>query len=379
VVSVFNLAPRRIGGIETMARELSLQLGELGWTSVLCFRGEPVEPVRQFLQLPNVTLDVIDYVSRWSWSCNRRLASLIGRYRPSILHLNFMDLFAPYAALARLRGVPRVFFTDHISRSENYASERSSVLKRIAYRAAIPASKVFCVSDFVRRCWIESGRFPDDRLATVYNGVDIQRCDRSQSQRDQFREARSIPEEAIVVTQISSMTHEKGCATLLEAAKWVVQAAPQVMFLLAGDGKQRQEYELMSRRLGIQDRVRFLGLVNDPVGEGLFSGSDIVCQASNWHEAFGLSIAEAMACGRPVIATKVGGIPELVRDGCTGVLVDRANPTALADGLIKLAASADLRQMYGDAARRLCREAFDHRANAAKMIEFYGLSSCVTA
>jgi glycosyltransferase involved in cell wall biosynthesis len=351
----------------------------LGWQSVLCFRSEPVEAVRKFLQIPNVTLDVLSDVSRWSWGCNRRLSALIGRYRPSILHLNFMDLLAPYAVVARLRGVPRVFFTDHISRPEGYTPQRSQLVKRAAYRMAIPVNKVFCVSDFVRRCWIDSGRLPHDRLATVYNGVDLERCDRSQSQRERFRATHSIVDDAVVVTQISSMTHEKGCATLLNAAKTVVEAAPQIIFLLAGDGKQRQAYQRLASQLGIESRVRFLGLVNDPVGEGLFSGSDIVCQASNWHEAFGLSIAEAMACGRPVIGTRVGGIPELVKDGRTGLLVDRADATALADGILRLSASAELRRTYGEAARWLCREFFDHRANAAKMIEMYGLSSCVTA
>jgi glycosyltransferase involved in cell wall biosynthesis len=322
-----------------------------------------------------VELEVIPELSRWSIGCYRRLAATLGRYRPSILHLNFVDLLAPYALLGRVLGVARVFFTDHISRPQNYSSQRSGILKRMAYRAAVPVTEVFCVSDFVRRCWLESDRLPSNRFVTVYNGVDLERCERSQQQRRRFRVAHAIPDSAVVVTQISSLVPEKGCATLLEAAKEVCAANPFVLFLLAGDGKQRQEYEMLARQLGIGDRVRFLGLVADPVGEGLFAASDIVCQASNWQEAFGLSIAEAMACRRPVVATRVGGIPELVQNGLTGILVDRGDAVGLAKRLLKLAGCERLRAEYGDAARQFCAAHFDHRTNAAKMIELYRLSN----
>ncbi|MCC6491842.1 MAG: glycosyltransferase family 4 protein [Pirellulales bacterium] len=373
VLSVFNLAPRRVGGMETMMRELSSQLGARGWTSVLCFRSEPVDAVREFLSLPNVRLEVLPELHRWSVACQAQLARMLKRYRAAIAHLNFLDFFAPYAAVARAVGVARVYFTDHISRPENHILQKSGWLKVAAYRAAVPVTKVLCVSDFVRGCWLASGRLPSDRFVTVYNGVDLDRCDRSQAERASFRRRYGLGDGDVAVTQISSLIEEKGCSTVLEAARIVCAASPAVTFFMAGDGPRRPEYEGLAERLGVSGRVRFLGLVEDPVGQGLFSGSDIVCQASRWQEAFGLSIAEAMACRRPVVATRVGGIPELVQEGRTGLLADRGDAAGLAASVMRLVQSPSLRSSLGSAARDRCAAYFDHRAIAAKVIDLYQL------
>lgn len=369
------MTPRRIGGIETMARELSLQLGERGWTSVLCFRGEPVEAVQRFLALPNVKLEVLNLVPRWSLSSQRRLVGVLRKHRASLLHLNFLDLLAPYALVARACGVRQVFFTDHISRPERFGFSRAGLLKRAAYRLAAQVAKVFCVSDFVRRCWTSSQVLPSDRFVTVYNGVDLERCRESLRMRDQFRRRLGISPDAVVTTQISSLIPEKGCETFIEAARRVCAVDDNAMFLLAGDGTQRRQYEALAERLGLAARLRFLGLVGDPVGEGLFAGSDIICQASNWQEAFGLSIAEAMACAKPVVATRVGGIPELVDDAVTGILVERGDSEGLARGILELVRGPARRSQLGDAGRSRCERNFDHRANAARMVQLYGLPS----
>jgi glycosyltransferase involved in cell wall biosynthesis len=374
-MSVFDLSPRRIGGVETMARELSRQLGNHGWQSVLCFKAEPAGPVREFLSLPNVTICVLNEMARWSVKCQRRFRALIATYRPQIVHLNFIDLLSPFAATARLSGVQRVYFTDHISRPSDYAPLRSSPPKRLAYRLAVPVEKVFCVSDFVRRCWIESCSLPSHRLATIYNGVDVERCEEFRNTRATFRRTHGISEEAIVVSQISSMSLEKGWPTLLHAAQSVLAASPDVFFLLAGDGKRRAEFEQLASSLDLGDHVRFLGLIDDPVQEGFFWASDIVCQPSEWQEAFGLSIAEAMACERPVIATQTGGIPEIVAHRKSGILFNRSDAKQLAESILELCSSAELRNLWGKAGRDICRERFDHRLNAAQTIAAYQLAS----
>jgi glycosyltransferase involved in cell wall biosynthesis len=375
VLSVFDLAPRRIGGIETMARELSRQLGDAGWRSVLCFRTEPADSVREFLSMANVSLCTLSGMARWSLQCQRNFRALIAEHRPEIVHLNFVDFLSPFPAVARLSGVQRVFFTDHISRPSEQSAFRSTLPKRLAYRWAVPVAKVICVSDFIRRCWIESDALPSDRVMAIYNGVDVERCEQFRHKRTEFRAKHGIPDDAIVVSQMASMSLEKGWPTLLHAAKTVIAANPRVHFLLAGDGKRRADFEQLARDLSLGERVRFIGLIDDPVQEGYFWASDVVCQPSEWQEAFGLSIAEAMACERPVVATRVGGIPEIVVHRESGILFDRGDAEQLAASILELADRPDLRQLWGHAGRDSCRRRFDHRLNAARTIEVYGLES----
>ena len=93
--------------------------------------------------------------------------------------------------------------------------------------------------------------------------------------------------------------------------------------------------------------MTFSGQVQDPLGEGLYGASDIVCQVSRWEEAFGLTIAEAMASARPVIATRVGGIPELVAHGEYGYLVERGDYADLADKIVLLAEDHQFANRWG--------------------------------
>src|SRR5215510_11226021 len=94
VLSVFGLSPTRIGGTESHARELSVQLGQHGWSSVLCFEEYPPAPVRQYLSLPNVTLELVRNVHRPAWGPVRDLARLVRRHRPSILHLQYTGVLS---------------------------------------------------------------------------------------------------------------------------------------------------------------------------------------------------------------------------------------------------------------------------------------------
>ena len=109
VVSVFGVEPIRIGGTETFARELSSQLSDHGWQSVLCFLGEPPEDVGQFLKLRNVSLEVLQDSIDLSWKSTRRLAGILRRYKPEILHLHFTGFLGIYPWLGRAFSAQKVF------------------------------------------------------------------------------------------------------------------------------------------------------------------------------------------------------------------------------------------------------------------------------
>ena len=136
-------------------------------------------------------------------------------------------------------------------------------------------------------------------------------------------------------------------ADLLNAARLVIAQNPKVHFAFVGDGAYREQYQLQAKELGISEHVTFTGQVEDPLGDGVYAAADIVCQVSRWEEVFGYVIAEAMSCAKPMVATRVGGIPELVEDGKTGFVVERGEVATIADRILRLVADPELREQDG--------------------------------
>jgi len=118
-----------------------------------------------------------------------------------------------------------------------------------------------------------------------------------------------------------------------------------------GEGPQRPVFTEEARELGIADKVTWTGLVQDPHAAGVYAAADIACQVSRWEEAFGMVINEAMIYSKPVVATRVGGIPELVHDGETGFLVPMGDAAALAERIEELLQDPERAHKMGQAGR----------------------------
>src|ERR1044072_9283087 len=176
LVSIFGVEPRRIGGTETFARELSLQLGELGWQSALYFLSEPTEEVRRFLALPNISLGVYANAKDSGLKISRKLAGITRGHRPEILHFHYTGFLNPYSWIARLQSVKRVFFTDHHSRSAGYVPGRAPLWQRGAARFINgPLTRVISVSKYGYECMTAFDLLPRSRFEMIYNGVDLSR------------------------------------------------------------------------------------------------------------------------------------------------------------------------------------------------------------
>jgi L-malate glycosyltransferase len=237
----------------------------------------------------------------------------------------------------------------------------------------MPVDKFFCVSSFVWQCQAEEGAVSKKRLVTLYNGVDCSRAISGHTRRQEFRRRYNIADDHILVMQVSWLIPEKGVADLLRTAKQVLAKCDKIRFLIVGEGAYRTEFEKMANQLGISDRIIFTGQIPDPLETGLFAASDIVCQLSRWEEAFGFTISEAMASSKPIIATNVGGISELVQDGKSGYLVERGDCDAVAEKILKIAEDAKLRMSMGEAGSNICQTKFDLATNVATLIRYFGI------
>jgi glycosyltransferase involved in cell wall biosynthesis len=374
VVSVFGVKPFRIGGTETFARELSAQLGQRGWHSVLCFLCEPTEEVRRFLELPNVSFAVLPNATDPNWQAIKNLARILRTHRPDILHLHYTGFLGLYPWLARCLSVRRVFFTDHSSRPAGYVAARAPFWKRTLARIINrPLTKVISVSNYGYQCLTDLDLLPRERYELVYNGVDLSRVSPDPRRATEFRRKYSISDERAVIVQVSWIIPEKGIADLLEAARLVLAQNRQVQFVLVGEGAYREQYARQAAEMGLGNHVTWTGLVQDPFGEGVYDAAEIVCQVSRWEEVFGWMIAEAMTYGKPVVATRVGGIPELVEDGVSGFLVTRGDTKEIAEKILLLLSNRELMTEMGRAGRLRANAKFNLRQNVTQLLRVYDI------
>jgi glycosyltransferase involved in cell wall biosynthesis len=217
------------------------------------------------------------------------------------------------------------------------------------------ASKVIFVSKAIEKSIREKQSFKAE-CEVVYNGVDVDRFQPSQARDRSWREKLSLPQDAIVFGQVSSLIHRKGIDILLRAFQLVTRQYPNSRLVLVGDGPQRADYVSLAKHLGVADLVSWTGNQADPLPfyQQVF---DVNVLASR-SDAFPLSVLEAAACALPNIGAMVDGIPESVLNEQTGLLFEAGNPGSLAEKMLALVAAPAWRKSLGEAGRRLIVERF---------------------
>jgi len=377
VLTILGLSSRFVGGSETYARELSEQLAKEGWQSVICFLDEPPEQVRQYLLMSNVSIAVLPNSVTPNRQAFRDFAALLRRYRPDIIHLQLVGFIHFYPWLAKLLAAEKIFFTDQGSHPSDYVPRRAKLWKRLAVRVInLPMSKVICVSRYNYDNFKVRDILPVNRFEVIYNSADFSRVSESEQRRLRFRTKYGIPHDRPVILQVSWIIPEKGITDLLEAVKLVHEQNPNAHLVLSGEGSYRAEFTARGKELGLDGHVTWTGIVVDPFAEGVYDAADVVCQVSRWQEAFGQTIVEAMACKKPVIATRVGGIPELIEDGKSGFIVEPRDPKAIAEKINILLNCPPLRTRMGQVGYAVAQNRFDLRKNVQRVLQLYGITNC---
>jgi len=369
VVSWFEHDARRIGSLETFAYELSLQLKSQGWSSVLCFEEAPPDPVREYLSAAGARL-VAHHLGGNRAGVWRILRQVLAAERPMAFHTHFISPLDRAHWESWSRGVPIIFNTDHSSRPAGWVPRPALLPKRALGRIfSAPLSRLVTVSEFIRGCHQTLGYVAPSKLKCIHNGVDTATLQADTQAGLQFRKEYGLRPDSFVVMQISHMIAQKGIRDLIEAARVWLPTNPKIQLCLVGDGRDLAEFRAEAQAGSWGDAIVFTGLVPDL--RAAHSAADVVVQVSRWQEAFGAVIAEAMSCARPVIASRAGGIPEIVVPGETGLLVNPGEPGEIAAAVLQLAADEGLRRRMGREGRaRACR-LFDIRTNVAQLVSLY--------
>lgn len=333
----------RLGGTETQAVALATRLDPARFdVSLACMkrRGPLLDALRP-RGIPCLEYPMPSLLSLAALAQGVRLARDLRRGRVQVVHAYgfYSNVFAVPAA--RLAGVPAVVASIRDMGDLWTPAQRRA--QRIACRLA---DCVLVNAEAVRRQLVAEGYDPL-KIAIVRNGVDLSRF-AGASPKGRLRQELGLPAEAPLVAAISRLNPLKGIEYFLEAAAILAGRFPEARFLVAGEGAQREALEGRAERLGLGGRVAFLGARLD-VPEIL--GEATVSVLPSLSEALSNVLIESMAAGVPVVATDVGGNPEVVEDGATGLLVPPCDGKALAWGIGALLEDPALAARMGRAAR----------------------------
>jgi glycosyltransferase involved in cell wall biosynthesis len=291
-----------------------------------------------------------------------RLARLLRRERADILHTHTLVAGNVLGrAAARLAGVPVI---SHLHIENNFRPSTRPLLRLLDNASSRFCAHLLAVSEDTRRVYERQG-YPRGRIEVVYNGVELDGGRPTPDVRGEL----GIPDGAPLVGEVARLCEVKGQRELIQA----LASVPEAWLLLVGadlerDGAFQAELERHADVLGVRDRVVFAGRRTDAAE--ILGQVDVVALPS-WTEGLPLVLLEGMARRRAVIATPVGGTPELVLNGETGLLVPPRDPGALADAVRRLLADPDLRARLGEAGYRRVAERFSAAAMHRRVLELY--------
>jgi glycosyltransferase involved in cell wall biosynthesis len=263
---------------------------------------------------------------------------LMRRFRPHIVHTHASKAGLLGRVAAVLARVPVVVHTYHGHVLRGYFGRLRTGVFRLAERTLAWASDaIVAVSESVKGDLVAMGVAPAAKVRVVPLGLDLEPLSRDLP-RGSLRDEARVPAEAPLVGIVGRLAPIKDVAAFLEAAAVVRRAQPDVRFAVVGDGEERQALEAQARGLGLGDAVHFHGWRREMAA--VYGDLDVVVNASR-NEGTPVALLEALAAARPVVATDVGGTPDVLCRGAHGILVPAADPAALAAAILATLAAPD--------------------------------------
>jgi glycosyltransferase involved in cell wall biosynthesis len=359
------------GGGERLAVENAIRLDPERWRRTLCItrwedsleHGDVTGPMLARLRAAEVEVVGLDRDSRlalWQW---RPLVAMLRARGVEVVHGHMFGSNLWAALLGRLAGVPAIVAHEHMW---SYGAGGGERLRPFLDREVVArgADAFIAVSEEGRRRMIETERIPPEETVLIENGIEGFALGDGARVRGELGIAATAP----VVGTVGHLRPEKAHAVLVEAAALIRAEHPDLVVLVAGEGIERPALEELIGRLALGDSVRLLGAREDI--PDFLAALDVAVCCSDF-EGGPLSVMEYMEAELPVVATDVGGLPELVAEGETGFLVPPRDPAGLAAATSRLLADPDLRARFGALARKRRRERWDLDGWARRLEALY--------
>ena len=334
-----------------------LGLRALGHRSMLIAHaaGELRQRAQEGLELiPMAPRTEMDLGAAW------RLSRLIKQLRPDVIHAHDPHGVA-MAALA-------LSMSTQLAKPPLVASRRvdfhlkDNAFSRWKYRQV---DLFICVSDAIRRMLVGDG-VPASRVVKVHEGIDLGRVDAAPAAN--LHAELWLPHNSPVVGNVAALVPHKGQRHLIEAAALVVKRVPDARFVIAGEGELRGALERQIKEHRLEKHVFLAGFRPDILS--VHKAFDIFVMSSVT-EGLGTSLLDAMACGKPIVATTAGGMPEVVEDGHNGLLVPPRDHVAMADAIVRLLQDSGMREAMGKAGLARARATFSVERMVEETLSVY--------
>lgn len=287
----------------------------------------------------------------------RRLVRLFRNERFDVVHTHSAKAGFLGRLAARIAGVPRIIHTPHVWPFQWAHGLARMVYYRLEHFAARWCDRIVCVGPGQRKFGLASGVVGDheDKLVVIHNGIDPAPIDAA-ADRGGVRAELGVMPGHLAVGMVARLAPQKGVGRFLEAAALIARGQRNVRFLLVGSGPLERSVRRRARELGLGPaRLALLGHREDV--PRLCSGFDVFA-LSSLYEGLPYVLLEAMAARRPIVATRVSGVEDVIEDGLTGRLASPGDAAAIADTISELLSDSDARYHLGQAARKRVVEAF---------------------
>jgi sugar transferase (PEP-CTERM/EpsH1 system associated) len=329
------------GGLEKLTLDLSLKLTARGHTVTICC----LESTGNLLNSSHAELEVISFNKRSELDMTLpfRLAGVISKRKPDIVHTHNPGPLLYGTIAAKLVGVPAVINTRH-GRAPKHTN-------RFVWGMN---DAIVSISNDAKNELLKNNIIDQRKVSVIYNGIDLDIFKSRISQND-VKSSLGL-DSSFVIGTVSRLSSEKDQVGLIKAFAMIVSAEPASRLVFAGDGPLKNELEGLTDNLGVKDKVSFLGF-RDNVSD-IMQAFDVFV-LSSLQEGISLSLLEAMALGRPTVVTNVGGNPEVVVDGITGLVCPPEDPEALASAITKIMKDRDAAGGMGESGRKRVEAQFD--------------------
>jgi glycosyltransferase involved in cell wall biosynthesis len=357
------------GGAERLLAAYLERLPELGVEPVVVAlkerEGNPIAALIEANGVPVRRLGIRRMRERGAF---RQVSEVVAETRPDVVHTQ-LELSNTLGTIAASRlGIPCLSTIHTLDRPTPWSRDAAR-FRLMAWVLRHRADLVIAVSRSARNHFLRTTRAPGELVTTIHNGIDIGGFSATSGNAEVRRDL-GLDSEDLVATTVAVLRQPKGIDDMIDALPAIAAAVPSIRYLIVGDGEHGAALREHVAASGLSDRVIFAGARADVAR--ILTASDIFVLPSHT-EALPTVLIEAMAAGLPVVATEVGGIPEMVERGWSALLVPPHRPDLLADAVTRVLSSPLQASAMGKAGARLATERFDIERQVQRLVNEYRL------
>lgn len=336
---------------------------------IFVFSEKPPDWLHRELIERKVSIDWSSYTTNRSGF--KDIKRLMVTHRPDVVHIHFFSLLSPFIPYIRWRfGVRVIVHVHSVIPYETGRTRLSTMLISLRkWLVAKSVSKVIAVSEFVHKETASIFPFSPNQMVTIYNGVEPISSENTPA--SDIRTTLQISKNSFIIMAAAWLNAIKGIHVLIESLPKVrEEVGDNVEAIIVGDGPEKSKLEELARSLGIVEKVHFLGWRDDV--PNLIRQSDIIVAPSICKEAFSYFVLEAMIAGKPVVASDIGGISELISDNpAGGILVRPGDAKHLAESIIWLIKDPEKRKNLSHEAQKKSKNKFSIYKQVSSLEEIY--------